>query len=207
MPKTPPSYKNPHIKRIKFHLDLSNNNILDLSNTNIDFNHYFPPLQNCNSINLKTVNFAESTNITHDRKYINKRVNNFNKKMDTILEQLRQERKNNTPKKIKNNRYQRFIKTLDDISNNNTTLNTKIPTTSSKEELDKLLKSINNKYKLLNCRNINSKLLTDKPLLENKKKIHHIVFLMISLFEQNPLLIHNLLFNHYPKPFVLKKIK
>ena len=95
--------------------------------------------------------------------------------MDTILEQLRKDRESNTPKKLKYNRYQKFIKTLDDISNNNKTLSSVKPTTSSKEELDILLKKINNKYNLLNSDNItvsSRKLLTDKPLLENIKKNH-----------------------------------
>ena len=174
MPKNPSYHKNLHIKRIKFNLDLSNNNILDSSNINLSFNHYLQPLQNCNRENFKNIKCANLSNKTYDQKNINKRVDYFKRRMDTILEQLRKERETNTPKNLKYNRYQKFIKTLDDASNNNEQVNYKKPTTSSKEDFDDLLKKINNKYDLLNSDNIrlsNPKLLTDKPLLKKEKKI------------------------------------
>ena len=58
MPKNPSYHKNLHIKRLKFNLDLSNNNILDSSNTNLSLNHYFPPLQNCNMVNFNNIKFT-----------------------------------------------------------------------------------------------------------------------------------------------------
>lgn len=174
MSKKPTYHKNLHIKRINFNLDLSNNNVLDSSNVNLYFNHHFPPLQHCNKENLNNIKLTDLPNKTYEQKNINKRVDYFKMRMDTILEQLRKERESNTPKNLKYNRYQKFIKTLDDISNNNKTLNSVKPTTSSKEELDILLKKINNKYNLLNSDNIrlsNPKLLTDKPLLNKERKI------------------------------------
>ena len=60
--------------------------------------------------------------------------------MDTILEQLRKERETNAPKNLKYNRYQKFIKTLDDVSNDNKKLDFEKSPTSSKEEFDDLLK-------------------------------------------------------------------
>ena len=174
MPKNPSYHKNLHIKRIKFNLDLSNNNILDSSNINLSFNHYLQPLQNCNRENFKNIKCANLSNKTYEQKNINKRVDYFKRRMDTILEQLRKERESNTAQNLKYNRYQKFIKTLDDVSNNNEQLNCEKSTTSSKEDFDELLKKINNKYDLLNSDNIrlsNPKLLTDKPLLKKESKI------------------------------------
>ena len=70
MPRDPPHHKNPYHKRIKFNFDLSNNNLLDLSNTNIYLNKYFPPLQYCKASNNVNCKYTSSSNINYSQKMI-----------------------------------------------------------------------------------------------------------------------------------------
>ena len=98
MSKKPTYHKNLHIKRIKFNLDLSNNNTLDSSNVNLYFNPHFPPLQHCNGDFFNNIKLTNLPNKTYEQKNINKRVDYFKMRMDTILEQLRKERDTKKPK-------------------------------------------------------------------------------------------------------------
>ena len=167
MPRDPPYHKNPYHKRIKFNFDLSNNNLLDLSNTNIYLNKYFPPLQDCKEPNNVNHKYTSSSNINYHQKNLNRSTDYFKMKMDTILEQIRKEREDTTKKNLTNNRYKNFIKTLDDISNNKNMLCNLVPSTSSKESLDALLNKINTKYNLLDSKSLSSKLIADKPVLKD----------------------------------------
>ena len=88
--------------------------------------------------------------------------------MDTILEQIRKEREDNTKKKTQLHNYQKLIKTLDDISNNKKGMESSKPPTNSKADLDSLLEKINSKYNLISNKSLKTKLLEDKtPSKEN----------------------------------------
>jgi len=162
MPPSPPYKRNQYKKRVELIFDLSCNNIFDLSNSLLDNSRLFSSFQDSKEIKNTICAHPPPSNRNCEQKNLNRRFDNFKKKMDTILEQIRKEREDNTKKKTHIHNYQKFIKTLDDISNNkNKTKVVKSPT-SSKADLDSLLAKINNKYNLLSNKSLTTKLLEDK---------------------------------------------
>ena len=162
MPPSPPYKRNQYKKRVELIFDLSCNNIFDLSNSLLDNSRLFSSFQDSKEIKNIICAHPPPSNRNCEQKNLNRRFDNFKKKMDTILEQIRKEREDNTKKKTHIHNYQKFIKTLDDISNNkNKTKVVKSPT-SSKADLDSLLAKINNKYNLLSNKSLTTRLLEDK---------------------------------------------
>ena len=162
MPQNPPSQKNRHIKRVKFIFDLSNNNASNISTTKKYNNNDLFPFQNCKELKNITYNYTPSYNKSYKQKNLNRKLDHFKMKMDTILEQIRKEREDNTKKNSTITHYKQFIKTLDDISNNKNSINKYTSPTNSKETLDILLNNINNKYNSLDSKLLIPKLLEDK---------------------------------------------
>ena len=168
MPSPPPYKRNQYKKRVDLLFDLSNNNTFDLSNSLLNNSRVFSSFQDSKEIKNTFCAFPPSSNRNNEQRNLNRRFDNFKKKMDTILEQIRKEREDNTKKKTQLHNYQKLIQTLDDISNNKKEKKAPKPPTSSKADLDSLLAKINSKYNLISNKSLTTKLLEDKtPSKEN----------------------------------------
>ena len=148
---TPPQQKNK--KKDESKKDPSNNDII---------NPFFSSLHGCNNIKnrkctldlSKNIVFDPSANMLFNQRYLNGRNNNFTMRFNSILEELRKNRRENTYK-INNNH--------DKIANNLDKQNLSLVPVENrrKQDLHSFLRDITNKYNLL----------YDEKTKENENKI------------------------------------
>jgi len=152
--------KNSNINKCKINIDLSNNDILDLSNVKYSLNPLFFPFHGCKKEKNTSSPFLFTSNISDPQKKLNTTGDCFSMRFNSLLKKIQEERITGTKNDSK---LPDIITTLDGLSHNKKIIGISKEDINPKERLDLLLEQICNKYSIPHKKQDNQKLLTDVP--------------------------------------------